>query len=223
MSFPNPTRNLRFALMLCLTAAAFGHSVWIEPADDGRLVARFGEPGESIETSPGHLDSVSPPVVFALGTNGAPRTLDGPRKSDHFALPGLALTNTVCLEADYAVMTSPGKPGRKPVFYARWQPAGGAVGVPALTLDLVPTGRPGEVRVYFRGQPLGEVPAVLRSPDGKDHELQAGADGTLRFTTTQPGLHHLSIGRHREAVGGFHGGLAYEATSHNAALTWVQP
>jgi hypothetical protein len=210
------------ALAVLMTSRVLGHSIWIEPSDDGQLVVRFSEPGEEYETSPGHLDGVSPPVAFAFGTNGSPQTIDAPRKTDHFLLPNLSPTHAACLEAPYAVMTTPGRPGRKPIFYARWQPDIDTAADPALTLDLVPTGKPGEVRVYFRGQPLADITATLHGPDGKNREIVADAEGYLRFTADQSGLHHLSIGRHRETQGGFHGGLAYELTSHNAALTWIQ-
>jgi len=227
---PNPSATVsRPAIVLVLTLTALmaarvlGHSVWIEPSDDGQLVVRFSEPGEEYETSPGHLDGVSPPVAFfPTGTNGSPQTIDAPRKTDHFLLPDLSPTNAACLEAAYAVMTTPGRPGRKPIFYARWHPDVTVDAEPALTLDLVPTGKPGEVRVYFRGQPLADIAATLHGPDGKNREVTADSEGYLRFTTDQSGLYHLSIGRHRETQGGFHGGLAYELTSHNAALTWIQ-
>lgn len=206
-----------------LAFPARGHSVWIEPDAHGQLVIRFGEPGEPPETSPGHLDRIAPPVAFAVGAEATPKLLDAPRRHDHFALEGLSATNVVCLETAYAVMTTPGNPGRKPMFYARWHPAEAGAARPALTLDLVPTGQPGEVRVFFRGKPLGEITAALRTPDGQERELKADAMGYLRFECDQSGLHHLSLGRHRESLGGFHGGLAYETTSHNAALTWQQP
>lgn len=205
---------------------ALGHSVWIEPDAGNRLVVRFGEPGEKPETSPGHLDSVAPPVAFVITIDGSARVVDAPRRHDQFALEGVSATDRVGLETAYAVMTVPGNPaspGRKPLFYARWQPTGAGAGRPALTLDLVPTGEPGEVRVYFRGKPLGGIAATLRTPDGKERELRSDAVGYLRFECDQVGLHHLSIARHREPVGGFHGGVAYETTSHNAALTWIQP
>lgn len=202
---------------------AVGHSVWIEPDAAGQPVIRFGEPGAKLETSPGHLDGVAPPTAFVFGPDGTPKTLDAPRQRDHFALEGLSSTNVICLETAYAVMITPGNLGRKPVFYARWHPAGSGAARPALTLDLVPTGQEGEVRVFFRGKPLGGVTAALRTPDGKESELRADALGYVRFHSDQTGLHHLSIGRHRESLGGFHGGVAYETTSHNVALTWRQP
>lgn len=182
---------------------------------------RFGELDGNTEKSPGHLDELSVPVSFAVVTN-APSALDTAKQSNHFSLGGVSPTNVVCAESTFAVMTTPGNPGRRPNFYARWHPPEAGAGAPLLTLDLVPTGRKGEARVYFRGEPLPGVKAVFRTPDEREQELIADGEGFLRFPTTQTGQYHLSIGRHRETLKGFFGGRAYGLTSHNAALTWVQ-
>lgn len=210
------------AAALSLISTARAHSVWLEPLD-GKMVVRFGEPHSEHETSPGHLDEISVPLAFTIITNGAV-AVDATKTKDHYKLgAGLAPTNTLCVETSFIVMTTPGRPGRKPNFYARWQPQGAGAAVPLLNLDIVPTGKKGEARVYFRGQPLPDVKAVLMTPDELEQEIVADREGYLRFTTTKPGPHHLSIGRHRETLAGFHLGNAYDLTSHNAALTWIEP
>jgi hypothetical protein len=208
-----------FALLAMFAAmAAEAHSVWIEPVDE-KLVVRFAEPDGKLEKSPGHLDSLYPPAAFIIVTN-SPQAVDAPKKSDHFLLTGASPTNAACLETIFSV-----RGGRKPYFYARWQPAGtgGGAGVPLLTLDLVPTGQPGEVRVYFRGQPLGGIKATLRTPDEKEAELTADANGFLHFQSNQSGQHLLTIAHHRETLSGFYLGQPYQQISHNASLTWRQP
>jgi len=205
-------------LMLVAPTALEAHTVWIEPKD-GQLVVRFAEPGSDYETSPGYLDNLSAPTAFMVITN-APVAIEAPKKADHFSLTGASPTNTVCLETSFTV-----RGGRKPCFYARWQPAGGGESKPLLTLDLVPTGKPGEVRVWLRGKPLGGVEATLRTPDEKELNLTADADGFLHFDAKQPGQYLLTIAHHREeqALPGFYAGIAYKETSHNAALSWEQP
>jgi len=204
------------ALAVCTTTTAFAHSVWIEPKDD-QLVIRFAEPGSELERSPGYLDNLSAPIAFIVVTN-TPVTVEAPRKADNFLLVGASLTNTACAETTFTV-----RGGRKPNFYARWQPANAVAATPLLTLDLVPTGKAGEVRVYFRGKPLGGITATLRAPDKKEQKLTADAEGFLRFTSNQSGLYLLMIAHHREPLAGFHGGHPYEQTSHNCSLTWRQP
>ena len=76
--------------------------------------------------------------------------------------------------------------------------------------------------MYFRGQPLDGLEATLRTPDEKEKEYTANAEGFIRFDSRQSGQHRLSIAHHREPLAGDHGGRAYEQTSHNTALTWRQ-
>lgn len=220
-------KNLSLLLaLICSVLAAvngFAHSVWLEPNAAGDLMLRFAEPDGKFEKSPGHLDELSQPVAWKPGASNAPVALIVEKKSDHFQITDAKAADSVQAETDFQVMTTPGRPGRLPHFYARWHPPGAGAATPSLTLDLVPTGKPGEVRVFFRGQPLGGIKATLRTPDEKEQELSADNEGYLRFAATQPGQHMLSIARHRETVGGFAGGRVYDLTSHNASLTWRQP
>ena len=204
-----------FALAVITATTARAHSVWIEP-EGGQLVIRFAEPDGKLEKSPGHLDSLSPPIAFSLVTN-TPAVVEAPKKSDHFLLVGASPTNTACAETSFTV-----RAGRKPNFYARWQPDGAVAATPLLTLDLVPTGKPGEVRAYFRGQPLGGIKATFHMPDEKEIELIADAEGFLHFTATEPGQYLVTIAHHREPLAGFHNGVAYTQTSHNCSLAWQQ-
>ena len=116
-------------------------------------------------------------------------------------------------------MNAPGKPGRKLNFYARWVLGLDEAGSPVLNLDLVPTGKPGEACIYFRGKPLAGIKATLRPPDEVEKEITADSDGTLRFEPEQSGQYLLSVARHRESLSGFHLGQAYDLSSHNLALT----
>jgi hypothetical protein len=204
------------SLLLIPVADARAHTVWIEPLN-GRLVIRFAEPAGSFEKSPGHLDSLSAPAAFTVVTNTA-LAVESPKSTNHFALVSAAATNPAGVESIFTVRAA-----RKPHFYARWQPAGAGAGTPMLTFDLVPTGKPGEVRVYFRGQPLGGLTAVMRTPDDTEKEIPVDAEGFIRFESKQPGLHLLMIPHYREPIPGFHLGKTYKETSHNTALSWVQP
>ena len=204
------------ALLLFFATDAFAHTVWIEPLD-GKLVIRFAEPSGNFEKSPGHLDSLSVPSVFTVMTN-IPVMVESIKTTNHFHLASASPTNVTGVESIFTV-----RAGRKPHFYARWQPAGAGAGTPMLTFDLVPTGKSGEARVYLRGQPVGGLKATLRTPDDTEKEIAVDADGYVRFDSKQSGLHLLTIAHHRESIGGAHLGRAYEQTSHNTALTWVQP
>jgi hypothetical protein len=197
-------------------ASSHAHTVWIEPMG-GQLVVRFAEPDLKYETSPGYLDSLTLPVAFTMVTN-ASRVIDAPKKSDYFLLANTSPTNFAWVETAFTVRAA-----RKPYFYARWHPDGLTAAEPLLTLDIVPTGKPGEARVYLRGKPHGGTKATLRTPDGKDKELTVDADGFVRFESKQSGQHMLSVAHQREPIPGFHLGQSYKETSHNAALTWKAP
>ncbi len=205
-----------FSFLIAAANSAIGHTIWIEPVD-GKMFIRFAEPDGRFEKSPGHLDSLSAPATFMLVTN-APAPIESAKKFDHFLLGAASATNTICTEAIFTVRS-----GRKPYFYARWQPSGSAAGEPLLTLDLVPTGKAGEARAYFRGQPLPGAKAKLRTPDEKEEEIVADHEGFVRFKAEQSGQYLLTIAHHREPTAGFYIGRAYQQTSHNMALTWWQP
>lgn len=204
-----------FALAVGSILNGRAHTVWIEPNTVQELTMRFAEPGDDFETSPGHLDGLSQPLVFRVATN-AVAALGAAKIHDGFTLKA-PRGAAVCAESTYTV-----RGGRKPIFYARWQ-AEMRTAKPMLTLDLVPTGKSGEVRAYFRGRPLGGAQAFLRTPDGEEQELVADDEGYLRFNSDQTGLHLLTVPHHREPLGGFHLGKPYDRTSHNAALTWIRP
>jgi len=207
---------------LCASLALFwsietqAHTVWIEPVA-GKLIIRFAEPAGNYEKSPGYLDSLSGPSAFTVITN-APLMVESPRSTNHFLMVSASPTNVAGVESIFTVRAA-----RKPHFYARWQPAGAGAGTPMLTFDLVPTGKAGEARVYFRGQPLGGLKATLRTPDDTEKEIPVDAEGYVRFESKQSGLHLLTIPHYRESIAGFHLGRTYQQTSHNTALTWVQP
>ena len=204
------------ALIVTASDAARAHSVWIEPADE-KLVVRFAEPGEKLETSPGFLDSLSAPLAFIFA-EGKSSGVEALKRPDHFLLEGATPQQIACVETSFTV-----RGGRKPYFYARWQSTLAIEGLPLLTLDLVPTGRPGEVRAWFRGQPLASIKARLLPPGAAEVELTADGEGLLRFDASKPGQYLLTIAHHREPMAGFHRGVAFKEVSHNCALTWRAP
>jgi hypothetical protein len=212
-------RSLGTALAaFSLAISAHAHSVWIEDLD-GKLVVRFGEPGDEPEKSPGRLDSLTTVTGWTPGAP-QPKAVVVSKKADHFLLGEAAVGEAAQIETGFGVRKSGDKPARRPFFYARWQPAGNSAATPALNLDLVPTG-PGEVKVYFRGQALPGAKLVLRAPKGAEKELAADEKGIVKLgETKEEGLYLLTCAGHSENVPGFFGGLAYEVASHNASLTW---
>ncbi len=210
-------RSAAFVLLSLLTPRLMAHAVWIEPVAEGVMGLRFAEPDGKVEKSPGRLDAFTLPVAHTLD-KAVPAAVEVTRKSDHFLLAGATAAQVICAQTTHAVMGKEGEPGRLPVWYARWQASLELAAAPSLTLDIVPTGKPGEARVYFRGQPLGGVKAMLYTPSA-DTELTADADGFLRFEAAKAGQYLLTT-RHVETLAGFHAGKASAVTSHGASLVW---
>lgn len=214
-----------FASVLALFAAplAHAHSVWLETTADGKLVVRFGEPGDEYEKSPGHLDSLTLPLAWTFDAEAKPFAFEVTKHADHFLLVAADPAKPAFGETGFPVMHRGDNPATKPFFHMRWLPAGAAAAEmkPALTLDIVPMAEAGVYRVYFRGQPLAEAKVTVHAPDA-EHELVADAEGFVRFTAKASGLYLLTA-NNREQVQGFAGGKAYDRVSHNVALTWRQP
>jgi hypothetical protein len=228
--------------------SAQAHEVWIEDTPEGKLVVRFAEFGEKFEQSPGPLDALSlpfawttpdpkdpkatavagdaPPAEARAILEGQVKSFETQKKSDHFLLVGAAPDKVAQIETGFTVMGKPGnpeKPARKPNFYARWHPVGAGAGQPGANLDIVPTGKPGEARVFFRGKPLADVKLKFHPPGAAEQELVSDADGLVRFEATKPGFYLLAGARHRETIAGFFGGKPFDVTSHNCSLAWRQP
>lgn len=221
------TRIFRLILLTLIIfaggAVARAHSVWIEDTPGGGLVLRFGEIGEEVEKSPGYLDHLTAITAWTKEGEGKLLAIDIQKQADGFVLVEAASAKPAQADTGYEVMKSRSGPARRPCFYARWQPLNAGAGTPQAILDLVPTGKSGEIRVYFRGQPLPDVELELHEPDGTTKDLTADKLGLVHFTTAKSGLYRLTYSHHRESIDGFHGGHAYGLVSHNACLSWRQP
>lgn len=220
-----PTRIVILAVfLLAAIPQSRAHSVWIEDTPGPQLVVRFGEPGDEYEYSPGHLDSLSLPAAWQTDGEGRPLAFSVEKKTDHFLLVGAPPAAAALAEARFPVFKRGNRPASWPQFYGRWHPPGApAPTAPALTLDILPMGTPGEFRVFFRGQPLpGAKVGVEHLGTGVGEELTADANGLVRYQTDAAGL-VLLVCSHKEQTPGFTVGLAYEVVSHNTALTWRQP
>lgn len=204
-----------------LTASlAHAHSVWIEESPAKELVIRFGEFDAEYEKSPGYLDSLSLPVAWTLDAEDKPSSFSVEKKSDHFLLTSAAATKVAFGETDFPVMKR-GKRASWPHFYVRWLPAAApTAGKPELTLDIVPTGVANEFAVYFRGTRLPNATVQVHG-GGKEVDLKTDAQGTFQFKADS-GLVLLTC-NYKEELKGFSGGVAYDVSSHNTAISWRQP
>ena len=200
------------------------HSLWIEELPDSAgLGIRFAEWGDDFETSPGHLDSFVQVSGWTIDGQGSPASLNAIKKTDHFLLGQVDLTRPAFAQAHFIVRKlHDDKPARAPVFYCRWQPGSDwKAGQPALTLDIVPTDKPGEARVFFRGKPLPRAEVLFFSPKVSGEKISGDAEGRVRAPDmSKPGHYLLSIARFSEELPGFFNGVPYAVTSHSSSLYW---
>jgi hypothetical protein len=213
--------------MLILVAPLLhAHSVWIEDTPEKQLIVRFGEVGGNVEKSPGYLDELLLTSAWTADQDGKLDALIVEKKSDRYLLGAATADKPALGETNFFVMQRGKNPGIWPNLYVRWHPAGTTPPAePALTLDLLPTEQPGEIRVYFRGQPLaGATVKVLGQgeEEGKESKLTTDANGVIHFTPAKPGLVVLTC-NHREKSPGYTRGKAYELASYTGALSWRQP
>ncbi|MGV3660031.1 MAG: hypothetical protein ACO1TE_07595 [Prosthecobacter sp.] len=219
------TRSLlTTALLGLLSLTASAHSLWIEELPENAGVGvRFAEWGEDFEVSPGHLDSFAQVAGWTLDDKGEPQVFEVSKKKDHFFLGKVAAKTPAFAQAQFTVRKlHEDKPARAPIFYCRWQPEGAGAGKPAMTMDIVPTDKPGEARVYFRGKPLPNVEMGLHAPGKDQQKLTSDAEGFVRVTDlANPGAYLLTVARYSEDLPGFFNGVPYGITSHSASLYWV--
>lgn len=219
--------SLRFKTLFAMLAFAstasslHGHGAWAEETPDHRVVLRFGDYGKKTEKSPGPLDRLAAAKVWSYDANGKPVAGTAEKTAEYILLRDISAEGAAFAEITNIPVRTGGKnPPAKSQVYIRWQPAGVAATVPAMTLDLVPTGKPGEVRVHFRGAPLARAKVEVFTPGEKEpKDVVADETGLVRFDSERPGTFLFECA-HREPVGGFHEGVAYAATNHAATLTF---
>lgn len=213
-------RSLLAMLALGSAPQALAHAVWAEESADHRVLLRFGDYGSKVEKSPGALDRLDGVRVWTFDTAGKSVAGSVQKNADHLLLRDVSAQGAAFAEITTLPVRAGGKtPASKSNFYIRWQPAGASAPKPVMTLDIVPTGKPGEVRVFLRGAPLAGAKLEVFAPGvEKPGALVADKDGLLHFESAKPGLFVFEC-RHKEPLAGFHEGVAYETTGHCAALT----
>lgn len=215
--------GLLLGLSWALAAPTLAHVMRIEPTADQHLVILFGDAEGDSETSPGLLDELTLPIAWTV-SDGNPALTSVRKEYPHFRLLETTADQIALAETRFPAFQRGSLPVSWPQFYQRWHPASApAPAGPALTFDIVPAPDVGQFRVYFRGLPLaGANVGIDHRGDGGDANLVSDENGYITYLTEAPGL-VLMTSNHKEALAGFTRGRPYEVTSHNTALTWIQP
>lgn len=222
--------TLRAAVLTCATLAALNtahaHQVWLENTG-GQARLHFGEFNENLrETSPGRLDQFKGVPVLELQRTGAPaQRLDGQLGKDAFVYATTGNTSTA--DTLFATPTYPvidrSKRNLPAMFWqpsARWVASLAKPVAPTAPLDLVPTGKPGELKVVYKGAPLPKAKVQLAAPSGWTREAEAGEDGTVTFVTPWKGQYVAEV-KHSDKTPGEAQGEKYGEASYVTTLTFV--
>jgi len=160
---------LTFIFTLKASQLSLAHSVYFEVNENDQVVIRFGEFGDDYEESPGYLDSLDLIHTWEINGEDQLEALKAKKQKQGFTIDANPV-DSVGAHSGFPVMTRGSSPARKPFFYARWVHDFKKKEVPRLNLDLVPTGKVGEVQAYFRNKPLVGVKAILFTPEANDRE-----------------------------------------------------
>lgn len=221
----------RLALLPLVSALLFAgsaqaHQVWLEQNDKGANLY-FGEFGDNLrEASPGLLDKFVKPTATLAGAKGEqPLSLN--KTSTAFALSGRAGKNETIFaeEASYPVIER--KDGDKVVSRMVWTPAArlvtsNAAVEPKLTLDIVPTGKEGEFKVTYKGEPLAKTKVGIIVQSGWGKEGWTDEQGIVSFDRPWQGTYVLEV-HHTDKTPGERNGEKYDVASFVTTLSLNQP
>jgi len=209
---------------LLLAASAQAHHVWLQQ-DAKSANLYFGEFGENLrETSPGLLDRFVQPSAVLLGANGD-KTLDVNKGKNAYALSARAGKgeSIVAEEAHYPILER--KTGET-VTRTLWTPAarlvtGFAEQAPRLTLDIVTTGKPGEFKLVYKGQPLAKTKITIVTSAGWGKEGHTNEQGLANFDLPWQGTYVVEA-HHIDKTAGERDGKPYDVASFVTSLTVAQ-
>lgn len=213
--------NLRTTLLslslLALSGSALSHAVWLERDAKG-VQLYYGEYDEAKrEASPGRLDDIGTPAVYV--NNAASAGEKGSNGWQYSAARGTEV-RAEALESPVRDWRKQGIGIVKPVFYARLAD-GPAAQTPRAPLDLVPTGKAGEFRLFLNNAPLAGIKVVVVAPNGWLREIKSDAEGRIEVAMPWRGVYVLEA-THVLPETGEYKGVAYEGRRMRSTLSYRQ-
>ncbi|MDP3230065.1 MAG: TonB-dependent receptor [Acidovorax sp.] len=215
------------ALLACATLTAVNtahaHQVWLENAG-GQARLHFGEFNENLrETSPGSLDKFTGVPVLEQVTGTSAQRVQGKLGKDAFAYTTSGTPDTLFAAPIYPLIDR----SKRNLPAMVWQPSARWVAglakpvAPTAPLDLVPTGKPGELKVVYKGAPVPKAKVQLAAPSGWTREAEAGEDGTVTFVTPWKGQYVAEVKHTDKTEGTTAQGEKYGEASYVTTLTFV--
>lgn len=212
------------------TGLAAAHQIWIEQAAGEKTASvRFGEFGENLrETSPGLLDKFVAPKATLLSAKGE-QSANAVKNAKGFSLPFGAAGGESIIAEDASYPLYNWKQGDKSTVN-RYHPAarlitGFAAQQPKLNLDLVPTGKPGEFKLFLKGQPQAKTKVNLVTQSGWAKEGKTDEQGVVSFDMPWKGTYVAEVSVNDRTAGerpGANGPEKFEGVSYVTTLTYVK-
>ncbi|ALG72634.1 cobalt ABC transporter substrate-binding protein [Azospirillum thiophilum] len=223
----------RFSAIVAVAALGFAlpaqaHQIWIEQPDGQNATIRFGEFGENLrEASPGLLDKFVKPAGTLVSAKGE-RASDAAKSTDGFTLPFKAADGESIVAEDAQYPLYSWKQGDKDT--TNWfHPAarlitGFAEQQPKLALDLVPAGKPGQFKLFYKGQPKAKAKVTLVTQSGWAKEGHTDEQGLVSFDMPWKGTYVAEVAVNERSPGerpGANGAEKYDGVSYVTTLTYV--
>jgi len=208
--------------LLASLGTAQAHQVWLEN-NGGQAQLFFGEFNDNLrETSPGALDKFLATPTLAQQTASGTQQLSGQRNAAGFSYNAASQAKTLFASAAYPLIdrSKRNEPALLWVPAARWvaTPAQ-AVAANAQALDLVPTGKPGQLMVSFNGTALPKTKVQIVAPSGWSREAQSDEQGRVNFALPWKGLYVAEV-HHSHKQGGEAQGKSYGEASYVTTLSF---
>lgn len=213
-------------LFFCLLGgSALAHHVWILPSEPGGVLqVHFGEFAENLkEVSPGLLDRIDVSARLVAAKGDTP--LETKRATDAIALSGRAGPGESVIAEDTRAPVRERKSGEQ-TTRSVYNPAARFVTdftarQPVLTLDVVPTGQPGQFKVVFRGAPLPKAKVSVMAASGWARELRTDDAGAFQVELPWKGAYAIEVS-HADHTPGNRGGQSFDLTNFVTTLSFVQ-
>jgi uncharacterized GH25 family protein len=218
-----------FSLVLCAATSAQAHQIWLEQPAGQSAVIRFGEYGENLrESSPGLLDKFGRPTATLMSAKGE-QTADGSKTGSGFALPFKAGSGDAIVAEDAGYPLYTARQGDKETKN-RYYPAarlitGFAAQEPRLAFDIVPAGKPGEFKIFFKNQAVPKAKVTLVTQSGWAKEAHADAQGVVKFDMPWKGTYVAEASHTDRSAGerpGAGGPEKFDGVSYVTTLTYVK-
>ena len=218
-------KKLLLSLLVLSAPLAQAHHIWLE--QEGKTVKlQFGEFAlNQRETTPGLLDKFVTPTATLIGASGE-RALKLEKTAKGFVLTGAPAAGDSIVAEDAAYPTwETTKDGK--VSQHVWAPAARLVTTfaaqqPKLTFDIVPTGKAGQFKVFYKNQPLPKIVVHAIVPSGWTKEATSDAQGLIQFDLPWRSMYVLEA-EHTDKAGGERSGKAYATATYVTSLTVNQP